>query len=37
VNIHPFYLQEFIEMTAKERKEQYDNYDWWFCHRPLEK
>jgi peroxiredoxin (alkyl hydroperoxide reductase subunit C) len=25
------------EKTAKERKEQYDNYDWWFCHRPLEK
>jgi peroxiredoxin (alkyl hydroperoxide reductase subunit C) len=25
------------EKTAKERKEQYDNFDWWFCHRPLEK
>jgi peroxiredoxin (alkyl hydroperoxide reductase subunit C) len=23
--------------TAKERKEQYDHYDWWFCHRPIEK
>lgn len=23
------------EKTAKERKKQYDNYDWWFCHRPL--
>ncbi len=23
--------------TAKERKKQYDNYDWWFCHKPLEK
>ncbi|MBW1980902.1 MAG: peroxiredoxin [Deltaproteobacteria bacterium] len=25
------------EKTAKERRKQYDNYDWWFCHRPLEK
>ena len=23
--------------TAKKRKKQYDNYDWWFCHRPLKK
>jgi len=25
------------EKTAVERKEQYDCYDWWFCHKPLEK
>jgi peroxiredoxin (alkyl hydroperoxide reductase subunit C) len=25
------------EKAAKERKKQYDNYDWWFCHRPLKK
>lgn len=25
------------EKTAAERKEQYDCYDWWFCHKPLEK
>jgi len=25
------------EKTAKERKTQYDNFDWWFCHRPLKK
>jgi len=23
------------ERTAKERKEKYDNYDWWFCHKKL--
>jgi peroxiredoxin (alkyl hydroperoxide reductase subunit C) len=23
------------EKTAKERKKQYDNYDWWFCHKKL--
>jgi len=22
---------------AKERPKQYDCYDWWFCHKPLEK
>ena len=22
-------------MTAKKRKEQYENYDWWFCHKAL--
>jgi len=22
---------------AKERLEQYEGYDWWFCHKPLEK
>jgi peroxiredoxin (alkyl hydroperoxide reductase subunit C) len=25
------------EKTAKERLTQYEGYDWWFCHRPLEK
>jgi peroxiredoxin 2/4 len=25
------------EKTAAERKEQYDNFDWWFCHKSLEK
>ena len=25
------------EKTAAERKEKYDCYDWWFCHKPLEK
>jgi peroxiredoxin (alkyl hydroperoxide reductase subunit C) len=24
------------EQTAKERLGQFDNYDWWFCHRSLE-
>jgi peroxiredoxin (alkyl hydroperoxide reductase subunit C) len=24
------------EKTAKERLGQFDNYDWWFCHRSLE-
>jgi peroxiredoxin (alkyl hydroperoxide reductase subunit C) len=24
------------EKTAKERQAQYDNYDWWFCHRKLD-
>jgi peroxiredoxin (alkyl hydroperoxide reductase subunit C) len=24
------------QKTAKERLGQFDNYDWWFCHRPLE-
>jgi len=24
------------EKTAKERKKQYENYDWWFCYRKLE-
>ncbi len=24
------------EKTAKERLEQFDNYDWWFCHKKLE-
>lgn len=23
--------------TARERVKQYDCYDWWFCHKPLEK
>jgi len=23
------------EKTAKERKTQYENYDWWLCHRKL--
>jgi peroxiredoxin (alkyl hydroperoxide reductase subunit C) len=23
--------------SAKERKKQYDHYDWWFCHRALKK
>lgn len=23
--------------TARERLEEYDCYDWWFCHKPLEK
>ncbi len=23
------------EKTARERKKQYDNYDWWFCYREL--
>ena len=22
-------------MTAKKRKTEYDNYDWWFCHKEL--
>jgi peroxiredoxin (alkyl hydroperoxide reductase subunit C) len=25
------------EKTAAERKEQYDHFDWWFCHKSLEK
>jgi len=25
------------EITAKKRLEEYDCYDWWFCHKPLEK
>jgi peroxiredoxin (alkyl hydroperoxide reductase subunit C) len=25
------------EKTAKERIKQYDHFDWWFCHRPLDK
>lgn len=25
------------ERTAKERKDQYECFDWWFCHKPLEK
>ena len=25
------------EKTAKERLEQYECFDWWFCHKPLEK
>ena len=25
------------EEDAKKRTEQYDCYDWWFCHKPLEK
>lgn len=25
------------EKTAAERKQKYDCYDWWFCHKPLEK
>lgn len=24
------------EMTAKERKDKYECFDWWFCHKPLE-
>jgi peroxiredoxin (alkyl hydroperoxide reductase subunit C) len=24
------------EKTAKERLGQFDNYDWWFCHRQLD-
>jgi peroxiredoxin (alkyl hydroperoxide reductase subunit C) len=24
------------EQTAKERQAQFDNYDWWFCHRSLD-
>ena len=23
--------------TAEKRSEEYDCYDWWFCHKPLEK
>ena len=23
--------------TAKKRKDNYECYDWWFCHKPLEK
>lgn len=23
------------EETAKKRKQEYDNYDWWFCHKEL--
>lgn len=23
--------------TAKKRKEEYECYDWWFCHKELEK
>ena len=23
------------EADAKKRLEQYENYDWWFCHKPL--
>ncbi len=25
------------EKTAKERLQQYECFDWWFCHKPLEK
>jgi peroxiredoxin (alkyl hydroperoxide reductase subunit C) len=25
------------EKTAAERKKQYDHFDWWFCHKSLEK
>jgi peroxiredoxin (alkyl hydroperoxide reductase subunit C) len=25
------------EKDAKERLEKYEGYDWWFCHKPLEK
>ncbi|WP_200150473.1 hypothetical protein [Francisella philomiragia] len=25
------------EKTAQERLESSDCYDWWFCHKPLEK
>ena len=25
------------EKTAKERLEEYECFDWWFCHKPLEK
>ena len=25
------------EADAKKRLEKYDGYDWWFCHKPLEK
>jgi len=25
------------QKTAAERMSQYDGYDWWFCHKPLEK
>ena len=25
------------EVDAKKRLEKYDGYDWWFCHKPLEK
>jgi len=25
------------EKTAEERVKQYECYDWWFCHKPLEK
>jgi len=25
------------EKDAKERSEQYEGFDWWFCHKPLEK
>lgn len=24
------------EKSAKERKDKYDCFDWWFCHKPLE-
>lgn len=24
------------QKTAAERKDQYECYDWWFCHKPLE-
>ncbi len=25
------------EKTAKQRVKDYENFDWWFCHKPLEK
>ncbi len=25
------------EETAKQRVKDYENFDWWFCHKPLEK
>jgi len=25
------------EKTAEQRIKDYENYDWWFCHKPLEK
>lgn len=25
------------EETAAQRKKEYDCYDWWFCHKPLER
>ena len=25
------------EKTAEQRVKDYENFDWWFCHKPLEK
>lgn len=26
-----------VEDAKKRKEQQYDCYDWWFCHKPLDK